>query len=56
MSKFDRSDIPYLPVSRDFYDFTREWYYSNLNESVIFDNSNDLALDEIFSFATEDEV
>ena len=24
MSKFDRSDIPYLPVSRDFYDFTRE--------------------------------
>lgn len=24
MSKFDRSDIPYLPVSRDFYDFARE--------------------------------
>ncbi len=40
----------------DFYNFSREWYYSNLNESAIFDNSNEFDIDDIFSLATEDEV
>ncbi len=40
----------------EFYNLSREWYYSNLNESAIFDDRNDFNLDNIFSLATEDEV
>ncbi len=40
----------------DFYNFTREWYYSNLNKSVIFDNMDELNLNKILSLSTEDEV
>jgi len=40
----------------EFYNISREWYYSNINESAIFDDRNEFNLDNIFSLATEDEV
>lgn len=40
----------------EFYELSKNWYYSNLNDSAIFDNRNDFNLDNIFSFATSDEV
>lgn len=39
----------------DFYKLSREWYYSNLNESAIFDDRNEFDLSKIFSIATDDE-
>lgn len=40
----------------NFYNLSREWYYSNLNDSAIFDDRDEFNLDKIFTLATEDEV
>lgn len=43
-------------VGGDFYAATREMYYSNLNNSAIFDNSDNFNLNKLFGSATQDEV
>ena len=40
----------------ELYKNTNEWYYSNLNSSAIFDNTNEISLEEFFQGSTEDEV
>lgn len=41
----------------EVYAAAREWYYSQLNNSVIFDNKNDnFNLSEIFGDSTKDEI
>lgn len=40
----------------DFYASAREIYYSNLNNSAIFDNSDNFNLNKLFSSATKDEI
>lgn len=40
----------------DFYASAREVYYSNLNNSAIFDNSDNFNLNKLFSSATQDEI
>ncbi len=41
----------------EVYAAAREWYYSNLNSSIIFDiGSKEINLDNLFSGATADEV
>lgn len=40
----------------DFYASARELYYSNLNNSAIFDNSDNFNLNKLFSSATQDEI
>lgn len=41
----------------ELYAVAREWYYSQLNNSVIFDDKNgDFNLSEIFGNSTEDEI
>ncbi len=44
-------------IGGDFYSFAREWYYSELDKSIIAEGSaQDYKLSEIFGTATEDEV
>lgn len=44
-------------IGGDVYETVREWYYSQLNSPVIFDdNSNDFGLDKLFGSASKDEV
>ena len=41
----------------ELYAVAREWYYSQLNNSVIFDDKNgNFNLSEIFGNSTEDEI
>lgn len=39
-----------------FYGTARDWYYSNLNSSAIFDGSSDFDLNSLFNKATADEI
>lgn len=43
-------------IGGDFYAYAREMYYSSLNNSAIFDNSDNFNLNNIFGSATQDEV
>ncbi len=43
-------------VGGDLYAAAREWYYTNLNNSVIFDGNNDFDLNSLFGASTKDEV
>ncbi|MEE1319066.1 MAG: hypothetical protein UHD05_06100 [Ruminococcus sp.] len=43
-------------IGGDVYAAARDWYYTNLNDSAIFENSDELGLDGIFGTATKDEV
>lgn len=40
----------------DFYESARKAYYSQLNNSAIFDDLKKFSLDRLFSAATQDEV
>lgn len=43
-------------IGGDLYAAARDWYYTNLNNSVIFDGNNDFDLNSLFGTATKDEV
>lgn len=43
-------------IGGDFYASAREMYYSSLNNSAIFDNSDNFDLNKLFSSATKDEI
>ena len=43
-------------IGGDFYASSREMYYSSLNNSAIFDNSDNFNLNKLFGSATEDEA
>lgn len=43
-------------IGGDFYATAREMYYSSLNNSAIFDNSDNFNLNELFGYSTQDEV
>lgn len=44
-------------IGGDIYSFASEWYYSELNKSIIAEgNAQDYKLSEIFGTATEDEI
>ncbi len=44
-------------VGGDFYKSVREWYYTELNKSIIAESNGDgYSLDEIFGTASDDEV
>ena len=44
-------------VGGDFYTAARQWYYGELNKSIIAENTpDDYNLSEIFGTATDDEV
>ena len=40
----------------EFYTMAQDWYYSQLNNSAIFDDSKNFSLNELFDSATKDEV
>ncbi len=43
-------------IGGEVYETARDWYYSNLNSSVIFDTNSDLSLEKLFGRATSDEA
>lgn len=43
-------------IDGDFYAAAREMYYSSLNNSAIFDNSDNFNLNKLFGSATQDET
>lgn len=43
-------------IGGDFYASAREMYYSSLNNSAIFDNSDNFNLNKLFGTATQDEA
>ena len=43
-------------IGGDFYAAAREMYYSSLNNSAIFDNSDNFNLNKLFGSATQDEA
>lgn len=43
-------------IGGDFYAQAREMYYSSLNNSAIFDNSDNFNLNKLFGSSTQDEV
>lgn len=43
-------------IGGDFYAAAREMYYSSLNNSAIFDNSDNFNLNKLFGSATQDEI
>lgn len=43
-------------IGGDIYAFTHDWYYSNLNNSAIFDGNSDFDINSLFGRATPDEV
>lgn len=43
-------------IGGNFYSAAQKLYYSNLNNSAIFDNSTDFNLKKLFGTATKDEV
>ncbi|MGN1432869.1 MAG: hypothetical protein ACI4XI_04110 [Ruminococcus sp.] len=43
-------------IGGDVYAATREMYYSSLNNSAIFDNSDNFDLNKLFGSATQDEI
>lgn len=49
--------VCYKTVGGDFYTAARQWYYGELNKSIIAENTpDDYNLSEIFGTATDDEV
>lgn len=43
-------------IGGEVYETAREWYYTNLNSSAIFDESNSFDFSGIFGTATQDEA
>lgn len=43
-------------IGGEIYSTVKEWYFTQLNSSVIFDNSNGFNFDNIFGTATSDEA
>lgn len=43
-------------IGGELYDTVREWYYSQLNSSVIFVDAPELSISKLFGVATADEV
>ena len=43
-------------IGGEFYATVRDMYYSNLNNSAIFEDSNGINIDNIFGLATQDET
>lgn len=43
-------------IGGEIYETAREWYYTNLNDSAIFDNSQTFDFNSIFGAATQDEA
>lgn len=43
-------------VGGDVYAAARDWYYTNLNDSAIFENSDEFGLNDILGASTKDEI
>lgn len=43
-------------IGGDVYAAAREMYYSSLNNSAIFDNSDNFDLNKLFGYSTQDEI
>ena len=43
-------------IGGNVYAAARDWYYANLNDSVIFEKSDDIGLNNILNVATQDEI
>ncbi|MCH5298084.1 MAG: hypothetical protein J1E85_10515 [Ruminococcus sp.] len=43
-------------IGGEVYETAREWYYTNLNSSAIFDESQNFDFNSIFGAATQDEA
>lgn len=43
-------------IGGEIYETAREWYYTNLNSSAIFDDSQNFDFNSIFGAATRDEA
>lgn len=43
-------------IGGEIYEMSRDWYYTQLNNSAIFDGKNSFEIDSLFGRATADEV